>query len=42
MRGILATFGGRAHLFGMLFEGNERRERERQMKAEGRLPPINL
>jgi len=23
----------------MLFEGNERRERERQMKAEGRLPP---
>src|ERR1700704_4390733 len=27
------------HLFSMLFEGNERRERERQMKAEGRLPP---
>jgi len=23
----------------MLFEGNERREREKQMKAEGRLPP---
>jgi DMSO/TMAO reductase YedYZ molybdopterin-dependent catalytic subunit len=23
----------------MLFEGNERRERQRQMKAEGRLPP---
>jgi DMSO/TMAO reductase YedYZ molybdopterin-dependent catalytic subunit len=23
----------------MLFEGNERRQRERQMKAEGRLPP---
>ncbi|HEY7098366.1 MAG TPA: sulfite oxidase-like oxidoreductase [Terriglobales bacterium] len=23
----------------MLFEGNERKERERQMKAEGRLPP---
>ncbi len=23
----------------MLFEGNERRERERQMKTEGRLPP---
>jgi len=23
----------------MLFEGNERRERERQVKAEGRLPP---
>jgi len=23
----------------MLFEGNERREREQQMKAEGRLPP---
>jgi DMSO/TMAO reductase YedYZ molybdopterin-dependent catalytic subunit len=23
----------------MLFEGNERRERERQMRAEGRLPP---
>src|SRR5256714_1710637 len=27
------------HLFSMLFEGNERRERERQMKAERRLPP---
>lgn len=23
----------------MLFEGNERREREKQMKADGRLPP---
>src|SRR5436309_9187833 len=23
----------------MLFEGNERKERERQMKSEGRLPP---
>ena len=23
----------------MLFEGNERRQREREMKLEGRLPP---
>ncbi len=34
-----ATFPRYRHLFSMLFEGNERRERERQMKAEGRLPP---
>jgi DMSO/TMAO reductase YedYZ molybdopterin-dependent catalytic subunit len=33
------TFTLSRHLFSMLFEGNERRERERQMKAEGRLPP---
>src|SRR2546425_6214647 len=34
-----ATFPRYRHLFSTLFEGNERRERERQMKAEGRLPP---